>query len=84
MHEPLDGVDAVVVPEDPVDGRPPIALPAAPRDLLLHPRDQRLEELPDPHVLRDVRRGVAEFILQEGVCPRFLDKADDGVGVPVL
>ena len=85
MHEPLDCVDAVVVPEYPVDGRPPVALAAGELGLvLLHTGDKRLEELPDAHVLRDVRRRVAELVLQEGVRPRFLDKVDNGVRMTVL
>ena len=80
MHEPLDSVDAVVMPEYPIDGRPAVALPPGELGIvLLHARDKRLEELTDAHVLRDVRGRLAELVLQEGVCFRFLDKVDNGV-----
>ena len=72
------------MPENSVNSGSTIPKRGTPRDLLLHPGDQRFEKLTDPHVLGYVRRGVTELILQQGVCIGFLDQIDNAIGMPVL
>lgn len=71
MHESLDGVYAVVVSEHAVYGCAAIAL-AAVEEVALGPGDQAVKELSDFHVLSNVTRCVAEFILQKRICLGFL------------
>lgn len=70
MHESLYGVYAVVVSEDTVNGCAAIAL-AAVEEVALRTGDQAVKELSDFHVLSNVTRCVAEFILQKRVCLGF-------------
>ncbi len=83
MHEPLNGVDSVVMSEDTVDGGAAVTL-ASIEHVSLRAWDQAVEKLPDLHVLRDVTRSVTELVLQKGISLGLLDQIDDAFGVTIL
>ena len=83
VHQSLDCVDAIVMPQHTVNGCAPIAL-ATIEHISLGAGDQGVKELANLHVLSDIAWSVAEFVLKERICLGFFHQVNDAFSMSIL